>query len=346
MTGGGYTLAEVARHLGLEPPARAAGRRFCGIAPLGRADAGHIAFATRAQLRAARDSDAGLLLVPDDLSADDAEALGQKSLLLPCADPYLGYAMLSALFVPPAEPPGVHESAVVHGGAEIGRSVHFGPGAVVGDGCKVGDGVRLGPGTVLGRNVCVGKGSRLAANVSAYDGVRMGERCLIHSGAVLGADGFGFARREDGSWHRIEQLGTLVIGDDVEIGANTTIDRGAMDDTRIGDGVKLDNNIMIAHNCTVGAHTAMASHVAVAGSSHIGAHCTVGGQVGVAGHLRICDNVVLSAKTLVTRSIEHPGTYSSSLGFGRATAWRRNAVLFRHLTALARRLARLEKSQS
>ena len=221
-----------------------------------------------------------------------------------------------------------------------------GAGARVGAGAVLERGVFIGPNVTVGAKARIGADTRLLASVTVCEGVRVGRRCLVHPGAVLGSDGFGQAPDEGGSWRKIPQLGSLRIGDDVEIGANTVIDRGALDDTVIGSGVRLDNLIQIGHNVHIGEHTAMAAGCGIAGSARIGRRCRIAGHVGVAGHLEICDDVVLLARTVVTRSIDKPGAYAGSMTpMEEVSSWRRNAVRFRHLDELHRRVRRLERSE-
>ncbi|MDQ2695806.1 MAG: UDP-3-O-(3-hydroxymyristoyl)glucosamine N-acyltransferase, partial [Pseudomonadota bacterium] len=206
----------------------------------------------------------------------------------------------------------------------------------------LGPGVFVGPVCVVGEGAVLGEATRLMANVTVCHGVRLGRRVLVHPGAVIGSDGFGLAN-DAGRWIKIPQLGGVVIGDDVEIGANTTIDRGALDDTVIEEGVKLDNQIQVAHNVHIGAHTAVAGCVGIAGSARIGRHCTQAGGVGVAGHLEIADHVHVTGMSMVTESITAPGVYSSGLGVEPGRVWKKIRVHLRHLDDLARRVAALEK---
>ena len=257
--------------------------------------------------------------------------------------PYATYARIAAYLHPP--PPvraGVHASAVVTDDAEVASSAEVGPQVVIGARCRIGAGAVIGPGTVLDRDVVIGSGTRLAARVTVLDGVRIGARCIVHPGAVIGADGFGFAP-ENGEWVKIPQVGSVVIGDDVEIGANTAIDRGAIDDTVLEDGVKLDNFVQIAHNVRVGAHTVMAAMSGAAGSTRIGRRCMIGGRVVMINHLDICDDVMLTFGSVVTRSVDKPGVYSGVLPAEEANVWRRNAVRFRRLDSLAQRLLAVER---
>lgn len=244
-----------------------------------------------------------------------------------CDNPYAYIARVSQLFNPPfTQPAGVHATAVVTPGVTLGARVSIGPGCVIGAGASIGDDSCLYPRVVV------------------YAGCRIGARAIIHSGAVIGSDGFGFAQ-EAGRWVKIPQAGRVVIGDDVEIGANTTIDRGAMDDTVIGDGVKLDNQIQIGHNCRIGAHTAMAGCAGVAGSTSVGSRCMIGAGARILGHLSICDGAQVSAGTVIARSIRRPGTYTGLFPAEEHGAWARNAAVIRHLARLLRRVRGLEKAQ-
>jgi UDP-3-O-[3-hydroxymyristoyl] glucosamine N-acyltransferase len=260
-----------------------------------------------------------------------------------CTNPYAYFARVSAL-INPADPveTGVHPSSTVPASAVLGKHVSVGPYAVLGENVILGDGAVVGAHSYLGDRVRIGTDTRILPNVTIYHGCRVGMRCIVHAGAVIGADGFGIAL-DDGVWIKVPQVGCVVIGDDVEIGANTTIDRGAIDDTIVEDGVKLDNLIQIAHNVHVGAHTAIAACTGIAGSVRIGRRCRIAGAVGIAGHLSIADDVEISAKTLVTKSIHEPGTYSGGYPFEANRMWRRNAVQIRHLDDLAKTVKHLEK---
>lgn len=262
-----------------------------------------------------------------------------------CDDPYLYFAKVSALFNPPqAAKPGVHRTAVVERGTRIPASASIGAGAYVGRKVKLGRGVVIGPGCHIGDGVELGAASRLHAHVVIYAGCRLGERALVHSGAVIGADGFGLAQ-EHGAWRKIPQVGRVLIGDDVEIGANTCIDRGALDDTVIEDGVKLDNLIQIGHNVRIGAHTAIAGCSGIAGSTRIGEHCMIGGGVGILGHLDIADRVTIHATALVTKSIRQAGTYGGYPAED-SRSWARHVAALRHLDALRERVRHIEQQLS
>jgi UDP-3-O-[3-hydroxymyristoyl] glucosamine N-acyltransferase len=289
----------------------------------------------RAQLAATRA--AAVILAPRDRGACPVASLVH-------AEPYLAYARIAAsLHPPPAAVAGVHSSAVVAASARVAPSAQVDAHAVVGSDCTIDDDAFIGAGTVLGEHVHVGKGTRLGPRVTLLDRVRIGARCIVHPGAVIGADGFGFAP-DRGTWHKIPQVGSVIIGDDVEIGANTTIDRGAIDDTVIEDGVKLDNLVQIAHNARIGAHSIMAAMSGVAGSTKIGKRCMIGGGVVMINSLDICDDVVFTFRSIVTRSVDQPGTYSGHLPAEEAGLWRKNAARFRKLDALAERLIKAERA--
>ena len=259
-------------------------------------------------------------------------------------DPYVSYAKIAALF-DPRKPPdtGTHTSASVDPTAIIGRDVYIGANAVVGPGCDIADACMIGPGCVLIADCKLGQATKLVANVTLCESVRIGERTIIHPGAVIGSDGFGLAYDHD-HWVKIPQLGSVQIGDDCEIGANTTIDRGAIGDTIIGDDVRLDNQIQIAHNVEIGAHTAMAAYVGISGSTKIGQYCMFAGRSGAVGHLRIADRTTVTGGSPVTKSITKPGTtWSSIIPAQPIREWNRTVVHLRKLEKLARRVLNLEK---
>ncbi len=256
--------------------------------------------------------------------------------------PYLYYARVAQWLNPePVPEPGVHSSAVVDG--DVAASASIGPNVWIGAGARIGADVVIAANCSIGAEVEIGAGSRLAANVAIYPGSRLGARCLVHSGAVIGADGFGFAREAAGAWVKIPQVGRVLIGDDVEIGAGTTIDRGALGDTVIADGVKLDNQIQVGHNVQIGAHTAMAGCVGIAGSAVIGARCTVGGGAVILGHLHLADDVNVAAGTLVMKSIEKAGTYSGAVPLLEHGEWLKNFSRLRHLDAMTDKIRALEQ---
>ena len=259
------------------------------------------------------------------------------------ANPYLAYARLSALFDPAAQRrPGVHSSAVIDPSVSVPNDAEIGANCVIASDVSLGAGVRIGPGCVIERGVHIGQGSNLVANVTLYHGVTVGKRVLIHAGSVIGSDGFGFAN-DRGRWVKIHQIGTVRIGDDVEIGANTSIDRGAIEDTVIEEGVIIDNQVQVAHNVHIGAHTAIAGCVGIAGSAVIGRHCAFGGGAGVLGHLQIADGVTVTAMSLVTKSIKESGVYSSGTPLEPSASWQKNFARFKQLDDMARRIRELEK---
>jgi len=259
------------------------------------------------------------------------------------SNPYLTYAFAARLLHPPrAVVGGRHPSAVVADSARVDPSAWIGATAVVDAGAEIGPRVLVGPGSIVETGCRIGADSRLVARVTLCEGTQIGKRVLIQPGAVIGREGFGFAK--DGErWIRIPQIGRVCLGDDVEIGANTTVDRGAIEDTVIADGAKLDNLIQIGHNCSIGANTAMAACSGISGSTRIGRNCTIGGAVGMAGHLEIGDDVHFTGMAMVTRSFTEPGVYSSGIPAMPSTEWRRNAVRFRRLDDFARRLKSLEE---
>ncbi len=308
------------------------------VATLESAGPGDIAFLARGryrpQLRATR---ATAVILPH------AERGATEVPRILCDDPYLYFARVSALLNPSQEvEPGVHPSAVIEPGAHIAASARIGPGCHIGRRAEVGEGACIDAGCGIGDEARIGEGSRLYPSVVVYARCVIGRRAVVHSGVVIGADGFGMVL-DAGRWLKIPQIGRVIVGDDVEIGANTTIDRGALDDTLIEDGVKLDNQIQIGHNVRVGAHTAMAGCVGIAGSARIGRHCTLGGGAIVLGHLELADGVHISAGTLVTKSITRPGTYTGVYPLQENRDWSRTAVLLRNIDRLEERIRVLER---
>jgi UDP-3-O-[3-hydroxymyristoyl] glucosamine N-acyltransferase len=259
-------------------------------------------------------------------------------------DPYLGYAKISRWFdnTPPPDLQ-VHSSAFIHPTAVVSTDVAIGPNVFVGPNVEIASGCEINANSSIGGRSKLGKNCRVAANVSIYHDVTLGDRVTVHSGSVIGADGFGFAPNGSDGWQKIHQLGGVEVGDDVEIGACSTIDRGAINNTIIGNGVIIDNHVQIAHNVVVGDHTAIVAHSAIAGSSKVGSHCALGGGVGVVGHITICDNVQLTARTMVTKDIKQPGSYSlSSTPLMPTRQWRKNSVRIAQLNDMALRLKKLE----
>ena len=338
------TLADVVAALGGYLHGDAA-TTISKIGPLEAADAATLSFLANPRYRAQLPvSLAGCVIVAPEF----AELAAARGAAIITPDPYLYFARLTQWWVSrtrPVVPACIHPSAVIDASAQLAEGVAVGPLAVIEADVMIGAGARIGAHCVLERNAVVGAGSRLAARVTLGHDCRIGERCIVHSGVVIGADGFGFAPTQ-GRWEKIEQLGAVVIGNDVEIGANTCIDRGALGDTVLEDGVKLDNLIQIGHNVHVGAHTAMAGCAGVAGSATIGAHCTVGGGAIILGHLSLVDHVHVSAATVISRSINQPGQYSGVFPFDENSNWEKNAATLRQLHAMRDRLRALEKKIS
>ena len=275
------------------------------------------------------------------LLADDCVAAARLPRII-CKNPYASYARIAALINPESRPSaGIHAKAVVDSRAKVAASASVGPCAVIESGAEVGDGVVIGANCCVGENVRIGAQSRLHASVTVYHDCEIGQRVILHSGVVIGADGFGMAP-DEGRWLKIPQIGRVIIGDDVEIGANTTIDRGALDDTVIEEGVKLDNQIQIGHNCRIGAHTAIAGCTGIAGSTRIGKHCMVGGAAMISGHLTIGDRVVIGGGSVVAKSIHSPGTYTAVYPLQPHSQWLKNAVALRHLHDLSEKVRNLE----
>ncbi len=335
-------LREIAEQLGGELIGDAT-RPIDRIGSLDGATPSTITFLANPRLRSLlAESAAGCVIV----SEGDREAAVARGPTLVTADPYLYYARLSRWWAArfrPAPTASRHPSAFVDPSAEVAADAAIGPYTVVEAGARIGAGAVIGSHCAIGANASIGASTRLSAHVTLYRDVTIGARCLVHSGAVIGADGFGFASA-DGVWEKIEQLGGVRIGDDVEIGANTCIDRGALDDTVIENGVKLDNQIQVGHNVRIGPHTAIAGCVGIAGSADIGAHCTIGGAAMILGHLRIGDHVNISAASVVMRSIARPGLYSGVFPIDDNAAWEKNAATLRQLHGLRDRLRTLEKN--
>lgn len=308
-----------------------------GIANPGSATEKHISFVSSAKyVKSAKNTAASALIV----SSDMAESFDVP--LLVVENPYIAYARLSAMFAEPRPAAGIHSSAIISDSAEIGENVHVGANAVVLDNAVVADNVVIGACSVVGCRASIGTGTMLYPNVSLYHDVEIGEDCIIHSGTVIGSDGFGFAPTKSG-YIKIHQLGTVIIGDYVEIGANVSIDRGALGNTEVHSGAKIDNLVHIAHNCIIGSHTALAGQMGMAGSTKIGQRCSFGGQVGIAGHLDIGDDVHALGQAKVTKSLSKPGIYSSGTGISEVKSWRKNAVRFNQLDELFRRVNELEQ---
>lgn len=318
-----FSLGELAVRFGLE--LRGAPEiRVSHVATLPNAREGSLSFLAESRNRRELASTRAAAVV---LASADAPACPVAALVT--ANPRLAFARIATLLHPERAPvPGIHPSAVVARGVRVPASASVGPLCVIEEDVELAEGVQMGPGCIVQRGARVGAQTRLVSRVNLYPGVELGARCLVHAGAVIGADGFGFAL--DGvAWVKIPQVGSVRIGDDVEIGANTTVDRGAIGDTVIGTGVKLDNQIQVGHNVTIGAHTAIAACTGISGSTTLGERCRVGGMVGFAGHLTIANDVVITGCSLVSASIREPGSYSSGMPAVPTRAWRRMVAMIR-----------------
>lgn len=338
---GDVALSEIVERLGGELIGDGSAR-ISNAAPLEHADRTSIAFLSNPQyVKQLATSQAGCVIVAPAFR-DDAAKRG-AAIVTP--DPYLYFAKFTQWWAGRERrqgATGIHASAVVDASAQVAENASIGPFAVVEAGAVIALGASIGAHAFVGRDCRVGADTRLGPHTSVMHGTRIGARCIVHPGAVLGADGFGFASTPS-RWEKIEQLGTVQIGDDVEIGANSCIDRGALGDTVIGDGVKIDNLVQIGHNVKVGAHTAIAGCVGIAGSTTIGAHCMLGGGVGITGHITIVDYVVVAGATQISRSITEPGFYSGLFPFTDNATWKKNAATLRNLHQLRTRVQALEK---
>ena len=318
--------------------------RIDGVAPLDEAGPGQLSFLANIRYRrqAVASNAAAIVLTPADASALFPQGR-ERGAVVRCANPYAWFA-LAAQQLFPEEPvvAGVHPDARVSPEARIDPAARIDALAVIDKGARIGPGARIGSGSHIGRDVEIGAGTRLHPGVHVYHGCMLGERCIVHSGAVIGADGFGFAPL-GGRYIKIPQTGVVVIGNEVEIGANTTIDRGTMGNTVIGDGVKIDNQVQIAHNVRIGAGTVVAGCVGIAGSAVIGERCQLGGAAMIHGHITLADGVIVSGGTLISRSIGEPGFYSGVFPHMSNRDWERNAAVVRHLDDLRTRLRRLER---
>jgi UDP-3-O-[3-hydroxymyristoyl] glucosamine N-acyltransferase len=332
-----YRLADIVARFGGQVMGDAE-TRIEQIGTLEKAGAGQIAFLANAKYRKQLEGSRAAAVI---LSQADADATTIPRIV--CDNPYSYFARLSAFLNPLREyAPGIHPTAVIGKGANISPQAHIGPQVTVGEGAVIEAGVVLMAGCVVGDHTVIGDHARLYPRVTVYHDCIIGKHVIAHSGAVIGSDGFGMAW-ENGRWLKIPQIGRVIIGDHVEIGANTTIDRGALDDTIIEEDVKLDNQIQIAHNVKIGAHTAIAGCVGIAGSTTIGKYCRIGGSAGIIGHLNIADKVEIGSFTLVGKSITESGSYAGVYPFSKNDEWRNNAVHLRHLGELVKRVKALEK---
>ena len=333
-----YSLKELAAAIG----ATVDGDGDCkihNIAAIAHAGPGEVSFVTDYKYQKyLTQTKASAILLDQKL----ASFCSVNALVMP--NPKLGFIKLLTLlrpqFIPPA---GVHPAAVVSENCQIDPSAHVGAQAVIEDDVVIGSRTLIGAGTIIARGSRIGADCCLYSRVTLYHHTILGSRDIIHSGVVIGSDGFGLTKGEKGEWVKIPQVGRVVIGDDVEIGANTTIDRGALSDTVIGNGVKLDNLVMIAHNVRIGDHTVIAGCAGVAGSTIIGRHCMIGASAGLNGHIEICDNVIITGMGMIQKSITEPGVYSSGTGMQTNRAWRKSVIRFWQFDEMAKRLKRLEK---
>ena len=336
----GYTLGELASRFDLQLHGDPA-TLIRAVSTLSAAGPGELGFLANPRYRSQLSATAAAAVVMRAENATDAQDSAVARLV--ATDPYVAFARIAALFERiPSSLPGIHPTAIVDSTARVSPGASLGPYCVVEANVVIDDGAVLGPHCSIGPDCHVGAQSRLSARVTLVSRVRLGRRVLVHAGAVLGADGFGLAFDRD-HWIKVPQMGGVEIGDDCEIGANTTIDRGALDNTVLEDDVRLDNQIQIAHNVRIGAHTAIAGCAAVAGSTKIGRYCLIGGGAGIIGHLTIADRVTVTAMSLVTHSIRQAGEYSSGTPIQDSRLWRRNAARFKHLDELARHVADRKK---
>lgn len=332
-----YRLADIVERFGGQVIGDA-GTLVRQIGTLEKASAGEIAFLANAKYHKQLEGSKASAVI---LSRSDADATDLPRIV--CDNPYSYFARLSAFLNPlPACVPGIHPSAIIGKETHISPHAHIGSQVTVGDGAVIGAGTVVMSGCVIGENATLGENTRLYPRVTVYHECVIGNHVIVHSGAVIGADGFGIAM-DEGRWLKIPQIGRVIVGDHVEIGANTTIDRGALDDTVIEEGVKMDNQIQIAHNVHIGAHTAIAGCVGIAGSATIGKYCRIGGSAGILGHLQIADHVEIAAFTLIGKTITEPGSYVGIFPFSKNDEWRNNAVHLRHLNELVKRVKALEK---
>lgn len=336
-----FTLEKIAEALGAKLTDAKPATEIVGLAPLHLAKSSDLTFLSDVKyLNHLNACQAGVVI----LKAEHALAFSGPKLIMD--NPYLGFARAARLFDRAPTQQGVHSSAVVHDTAELGENVSLGAHVVIGAHVTIGANTVIMPGVVIADNTSIGECVTIYPSVSIYHNTIVGDRTVIQAGAVIGSDGFGLAKDEAGRWVKIPQLGQVIIGSDVEIGANTSIDRGALENTIIADFVKLDNQIQVAHNVTIGEGTAIAACTGIAGSTKIGRNCLFAGMVGIAGHLSITDNVMLTAKSGVTGDIKAPGVYSSTLRVLPVKQWLKNAARLTKLDALVQRVKQLEKEKA
>jgi len=346
-----YSVAEIAAFLGAELLGDGA-LRISGLNTLKNAGPGELAFLANEKYASQLGScnAAAVILAPKHTARGNSGDQGSKATqyngaVLILDNPYLGYARISQWFDrAPKAVAGIHPSAVIAASASIGAAVTIAANAVVEADAVIGAGSNLGAGSFVGARSVLGANARISANVAIYHDVILGSDVTIHSGSVIGADGFGFAPDGAGQWQKIYQIGGVEIGDNVEIGACSTIDRGALGNTSIGNGVIIDNHVQIAHNAVIGNNCALAAYSGLAGSATLGNNVILAGDACVVGHVTVCDNVQVTARGLVTKSITEPGSYSSGMPLMETREWRKNAVRMTQLDSIARRLKELEKN--
>jgi UDP-3-O-[3-hydroxymyristoyl] glucosamine N-acyltransferase len=329
-----FSLGEIAAFLDVEVRGDAE-RRITGLSTLQNSEEGHLTFLSNPKyLKFLSSCKASAVL----LSSKNASTYDGTCLITD--DPYLAYARISKWFdVTTIKQPDIHSSAVIDSTASLAADIYIGPNVVIDENVKLDPGCHIEANCFIGARSSIGKNGYLAPNVCIYHDVKVGHSARIHSGAVIGADGFGIAPKADKSWQKIHQIGGVTIGDNVEIGACSTIDRGAIENTDLGDGVKLDNHVQIAHNACVGDNTVMAAYSGLAGSAKVGKNCILAGDVCIVGHVDVCDDVQLTARTLVTKSITESGSYSSgSMPLMTTIEWRKNSVRIGQLDKLARQI--------
>lgn len=334
-----FTLGEIAAQIGAELKGGEASSAISSLAPLSEASDQQLSFLGDPKYQKFLPSTQALAVI---LTAEMAPACPTACLIV--SEPAKAFALVATAFARQVnQSVGCHPSAVVATTASIDASVSLGPNVVIGEHVTIGANTQILPNTVIGDDVTIGCNCIIHPNVTIYAGTRIGDRVIIHSGAAIGSDGFGNVSSQ-GQWSRMPQLGHTLIGDDVDIGANTTIDCGALGDTVIGNGVKLDNQIQIAHNVKIGDHTAMAAQVGIAGSTKIGKHCMLGGKVGVVGHIELCDRTFITASSNILRTVLEPGVYASHFPVDQQKAWNKKLATFNLLPALHKKIKMIEKA--
>lgn len=333
-----FTLGEIAAQIGAELRGGEANATFSSLAPLSEATNQQLSFLGDAKYQKLLPSTQALAVI---LTAEMAPACPTACLIV--SEPAKAFALIATAFARQVnQSVGCHPSAIIANTASIDASVSLGPNVVIGEHVTIGKNTQILPNTVIGDGVVIGCDCIIHPNVTIYADSHIGDRTIIHSGAVIGSDGFGNVSSQ-GQWSRMPQLGRTIIGDDVDIGANTTIDCGALGDTIIGNGVKLDNQIQIAHNVKIGDHTAMAAQVGVAGSTQIGKHCMLGGKAGVNGHIQLCDRTFVTASSNISKTVSQPGVYASHFPADQHKTWIKMLATFKQLPLLHKKIKKIEK---